>query len=235
MINSTTFLPIDTSIVIDEATRELDRLGIKYELHGRIATVSQHKVELLLPDFTYNDGTSDMTAKLYLSNANNGTRAFRIAIGFLRLVCSNGLVVGQSYFNERIVHRNTEKTKQRVSELPTKIQYAIECIARGDIMQPVFDMQEIELTDEQAISVIGSLPVSDSTKSLSIRTWLADKNTYVQRREADRANTAWSLYNITNEAMRRIHGSNTLVYNNGNEKLMDEVLFLSSNELKGVA
>lgn len=225
-----TFLPIDTQPIIQQAQEYLTNQGIAHELRGVVRNKATHKVELLMPGLLFNDGGSDLQAKLILTNGNNGKTAFNISVGFLRLVCQNGLVIHSGIFQERIIHRNTPGIVKRVDELPFKIAAAIDFIKSGEALEPLTDLQSIEVaTNEQAISIIGSLNVADDVKRMAIRTWIGDDNSVYtfSRRETDQPNNAYSLYNVVNEQLRKFHGEHTQVYTKANVRLLEDVSVLA--------
>lgn len=221
-----TFLNIDTAPIIQQAQEYLTSQGIVNQLYGQVKSKSAHRVELLMPGLLFNDGGSDLQAKLLLRNGNDGKTAFTISVGFLRLVCSNGLVAHSGVFQERIIHRNTPGIVRKVDELPAKIAAAIEFIQSGEALEPFVDLQSIEIKSvEQAISIVGSLNVHDTIKHQAIRTWIGDN--YYSRRTEDQPNTAYSLYNVVNERLRLYHGATSQVYMNANVRLLDDVSVLA--------
>lgn len=142
-------------------------------------------------------GDGAMYPIIMFSNWNDGTRAMRITVGLFRLVCSNGLmasVPGMS-FDRRIIHRFTETNIERVKELPVIAAELVEYLNSGDLQHTIEMAKDTPVRD--AISVIGSLPVGQRAKDLSI-----DRILLNRVRPEDDIRNAWGVYNLVNESVR---------------------------------
>ncbi len=62
---------------------------------------ARHSAQLIHPDLPSVDGLQPL---IYLQNANDGTSAFKFMAGLFRFICSNGLVVGNSFASVNVRH-----------------------------------------------------------------------------------------------------------------------------------
>lgn len=145
-------------------------------------------------------------------NSHDGSKAFNLFMGIFRMVCSNGLIVGDS-FTERSPVRHIgdnfyEKVDTRIEELLRETDR---------LVAKVEEMKNVQLTSDQ---------INDLTRqALQIRfTDDVEKNKRYKvhyglgqiRREADRENTLWNVFNRLQEGLIRGNFRYRLD-NNGNE------------------
>lgn len=155
--------------------------GLKYTLHGLRTTVNGDSV----------------TPTINIVNSYGGERAFQITVGFFRLVCSNGMIVGTALFNRRIVHLKGETTERQLAEVALGIAAALDYLA-GDFAK---DMQQLATTTvSQDVMVRISQAVGLSKSRLAD---VESKIRNVQsRRLQDRGDNLWTLWNLLNETLR---------------------------------
>lgn len=222
-------LIIDNTKLDAEVTSAIAQSGLRAEVNtlafGQVSYISKIR-------FTDTVSLAGETFRpqLYVFNRNNGKSAMKVLVGLFRLVCSNGLIIPafqDSAHALRIIHRDCNATRTKLDQLPSLIQQGLESIAGlGD---SIAEMQALEVTEQQAIQVIGNLSVSDDVKRTAIRNVVFTE----KRRPEDSANNAWTVYNITNEAIRKVHGFN-LTALQADTNLFQDVLDLTQS-MKGVA
>jgi hypothetical protein len=217
-MSNTTFQSIDTASIITTTQNFLTSVGVTSQLVGQIATNRVHSCSLLLPEFKFRDTTgSDITPRLFLKNANDGTSAFMIAVGAFRAVCSNGLVFGgHAEFSQRIIHRVGPKSSNFLMQLPEVLEISLQNIVDGSLADEVERLSDMPVTEELAIHIIGGLHIDDRVKRQAIRSIV------LPPRPEDINNSVYSVLNVTNEALRRVQGG-TLAYVNKNAKLADDI------------
>jgi hypothetical protein len=146
----------------------------------------------------------------------DGSSAFRVQIGLYRLVCSNGLTIGQTVFNERVTHIRGPLFETKMDEIEWRIAAAIEQL--HDVVARLAGTAlgtSISLVQERVL--IESLGYSKRLTG-SIIDALHSNN----RRPVD-FGTLWGTYNVINEVLRehsRSEYRNELI----NSDLMDRVL-----------
>jgi len=132
--------------------------------------------------------------KIYVTNAEMPGTALKFSVGMLRLVCSNGMMAGTSFYSEKIIHRQGQTFEDKYEMVAEKIQEAVaylEDTFASDMEEMVAD----SVTEAQAIEIIGNSNVPTKVKHEAIYRWFNPK------RFADAQEDVWSLYNILNEAI----------------------------------
>jgi hypothetical protein len=188
----------------------------------RAKKTTAHGLEITL-NTTMSVMGDNIAPRLYVLNSFNGEKQLQVMAGMMRLVCSNGLVVGQELFKEKIRHIQGETFEHKIAALSENISNAIKFMSKMD----------------EQIAGYMSVPTSrELQKSISQRLGfskrLTDRLTYTfdnpdMIREEDRGENAWLTYNIINETMKRSSRSE-LAFVGKNIDLMDRVRNLALNE-----
>ena len=130
--------------------------------------------------------------EVLLINSYDGSSAFRLASGFFRLVCSNGLVTGNIETMRRILHKGDAVEQARVEALNL-----IERSKRS--AETIEKMQSIKLDDEAAVAF--------ARRAVDIR-WagnvpLDPNKLLMPRRIEDAGSDLWSVFNRVQENLVR--------------------------------
>lgn len=203
---------------------ELISQAIEKQLNKRVRTYEDSKKGVTI--YSYDDITkiSEYTPRIILKNKNNGTTAFTLTIGLYRYVCSNGLMLGETAFYERIIHRKgvTFDTKmQRVHEIVANILSTIDNL----IYNKISELEKVSLTLNQMVEIVDALKYPKKlTKQCKF-------NIRIRKRDADSANNAWILFNLINESIRDMNGRNTQAAFDRDYNLLSKI----ETELKRVA
>lgn len=64
-----------------------------------------HTVRLFNPEYTFKN---NVHPEIAIINSHNGSRRFRIGMGVFRMVCLNGMMMGNTFMNERVKHINVD-------------------------------------------------------------------------------------------------------------------------------
>lgn len=232
-INTTaegTYTRIDSSSIDTVISSELESRGIEFTraLQHRVGTrntkhcivYTLHSVEGL------RFGDSRVTPQIYVFNSYQKESALTILVGFLRAVCSNGMVVGEDTFSTRIIHRTGPTLSRKVNEIQTGIAAAIDFINSGELQRLTDDLYDTEITVDQGISIISSLPVPKRAREDALAIWTEAR----YRRYEDSENNVWSLWNIVNECMRT-RSRSTVANLEKNRGLLDHVMALYEHEV----
>jgi hypothetical protein len=176
----------------------------------------------MVANFQFDDylieGLGGLVPQISVVNSTDKSTALRLMGGVFRLVCSNGLVAGDVFDSERIIHRVGETFERKIQTLPTRIVALIDDIIAA--AEEFKELQEQTLTEETMISVVGNLPVNKKTKRASI-----DKIVFEEhRRTQDQGNNVWTLYNIVNECLR--NHTPIKSYTTKNEGLLEHITAL---------
>lgn len=210
---------IDSTNVLDWIEEALD--GRSYDLrliHGGKKT-THHVIEYTLRDgLSINNDT--VKPKLFFSNSFNGESSLKVNVGLLRLACSNGLVVGENIYSDRIIHLNTDETKHKIATIQESTTKALEFLTH--YLAPKLETMLQPLTTDQETFVVNALGLSKrQTEKIIDR---LSKRPYL--RVADQQQNAWTLYNICNEVIKENSRSELAVYGK-NLNLMDQIIELS--------
>ncbi|MCK5616778.1 DUF932 domain-containing protein [Candidatus Pacearchaeota archaeon] len=109
----------------------------------------KHLIRMQHPDFRYNDEAIDMV----VTNAHNGLAGYQINAGVFRFICSNGLMVGESFKKLRVIHAHNQLDE--IMEASYGIVKAIPQIAEN-----VKEMKAIELSPaEQGVFAEAAMPI----------------------------------------------------------------------------
>lgn len=151
----------------------------------------KHMVIFRNNDIKMTDASGDTVfPQILITNAHDGTAAFRFNAGLFRVVCSNGLVVSTENFGAlRIKHRgySFEELQTVVMSMVEKLPATVEVLNR---------FKAIELTEEQKIEF--------ALEALGIRfggeqAVVEPKLLLEPKRDADVGNNLWAVYNVVQE------------------------------------
>jgi len=122
-------------------------------------------------------------------NSKDGLKPFTFNIGFYRIVCTNGLIVGKDLFTP--VH------VKHIGDLPGQVKEIVHQATNvlPNVYERVNAMQDRVLTDDEALEL--------ASKAAQLR--FDDKNTInpfsllLTRRHADQGNSLWKVFNRVQE------------------------------------
>ena len=148
----------------------------------------------------------DSIPEVVLTNSHDGRNAFTLHAGLFRLVCSNGLVIADTTFEQvKIKHQ-----WYNFDEIRKIMDGMLEVVPK--VITQVQNLNLISLTDEQQIDF--------ASKSLLTRYPKGNENLNVEDllspvRQGDRGNELWKIFNVVQEKL--VKGG--LVFNNKKEKM----------------
>lgn len=132
--------------------------------------------------------------EIVLINAHDGSSSYQLRAGIFRMVCSNGLIVGDEMFSQKVRHQGN--VQERLVQAEGKI---IEVFPTA--IKKAGEWQHIELNDQQR---------NVFAESASLLKWDPEDNTQVYtgnllrpRRYADGKKDLWTTYNVIQENMIR--------------------------------
>lgn len=227
---SDTYLTIPTISVEGDIERTLGGQRIEYsKTTAKVAGEgTMHVTRYTLHSLRTKINGDIITPQVLLYNSFNGECALTLTVGFLRAVCTNGMVVGDAGFHTRIIHRRGQTALDKLAAVAAGVSQALEYIRYGGLAAA---MQELttEVTDAEAIDIITSLPqLSGRMKSKAIDRW------FLPTRDADAHHDAWSLWNICNEVIR-LGSKSRYRQDVRNYQLLKDIQFSLDTDLQEVA
>lgn len=217
---SAKYSAIDSQQLIDDTMTTLQAIGLT-DVNVSIDATGGTRGTKHFINFRLNDLAIEMdgglTPRIIIENSYLGECAASISVGIYRFVCSNGLILGEDFFEERIQHVSGPKFHQKIGGLHSGIASAVNAI-KNDLVNLVSELQSLELSFAEQLRLIVSLKMSDKlTESVVNRL-------YVQSslRNEDRPKNVWTTYNIINEVMRESTRSD-YAFTSKNINLLDDI------------
>jgi len=119
----------------------------------------KHLVRLSHPELL-STGHSDVKLQLLVTNAHDGSSSFKMQLGFFRLVCSNGLIVGETFETIKLRHsgmilEEVDSAIERMVAQTKKLDAAITALKTKKLEE-----SQVKLFIEEAVKLRGK-KVSD--------------------------------------------------------------------------
>jgi hypothetical protein len=131
---------------------------------------------------------------VYLQNANDGTSSFSLFAGLFRFICSNGLVIGNSFISARVRHvGNVETIREELQSGAFTVSNQF-----PSIMEKVEAMTSKVINPEERLA-FSSLAFNLRFPKKTVPQWTTVPVGSHVRREGDKGSDLWSLYNRTQE------------------------------------
>ena len=169
------------------------------QLHGK------HLVRLFNPNINISSGDDVNNVEIALYNSSDGTSRFRMEVGIFRMVCSNGLVIKSHDFggiNMRHSGYSFENLKVSIEQMVAGLPNVVNKINTFTARQLTEnEMQELA---QRAYGVRNSGRQATAEEVASI---------LKPRRDADKPNNLWCVFNRLQEAI--VTGGSMLVDRRG--------------------
>lgn len=214
------FQAIDTVELIQRARRVVGEDNISsIDVSRRGDWTRINLTERLL----FADGSSGLPS-VFIRNKNDGSTALQVHSGVFRLVCSNGMIIGTGSVG-RAIHVQGQKLDSFLRSFEHLIIEGIDaCYDSASISE---ELQAVPVSIDVGISTIASLNLTEKAKEQALVKWTMPEF----RREEDRHNTQWTLYNIVNE-QNRLRGRSASAAMDREITLLDDVRALSNSLIK---
>jgi len=189
-----TYRHLPTRFATATLENQLTKKGLEFTKHTKRLNGTKVVVEYTIITesyLRYVDGGA-VRPRIYLFNSENRECAYKLSIGFLKLVCDNGLMVGDTVFSERIVHRQGKNFETKYDAIRYNIAAALDYL-EGNWEDELNEVLEEYVPHENAIQIIGNLNVPARVKTASIKTL------FNPRRQEDAHQSIGCLLNIVNE------------------------------------
>ena len=94
--------------------------GVNYSLKFQQLSTNKMVANFQFDDYLI-EGLGGLIPQISVVNSTDKSTALKLIGGVFRLVCSNGLVAGDVFDSERIIHRVGETFERKIQTLPTRI------------------------------------------------------------------------------------------------------------------
>lgn len=193
---------ISTRKILDQAL-ENDWL-IRSVKSSRNKSFGCHSISLIHKSQDLNED-SEGFPNLNIINSHDLSRRFTFALGFYRLICSNGLIAPTGLHNHTSVLHRSNYTSSPTEEFNTAILSALDDFS--SITSNVKQMKERFLTEEEKIS-LSRFAHYIRFRYRMVQPRKADPQALLQaRRENDKKNDLWTVFNTIQENIT-LGGSN---------------------------
>lgn len=186
---SARFAPIPTIDVVEGLRREGFEPFFAQQARTRIegkAEFTKHMIRLRHESLT-NDAAEAF--EVILINANDGTSSYQLLPGFFRMVCANGLMVGDTFEEVRVKHSG-----RAIDDVIEGTYSVLEDAPR--IIDRMEEFKGTALTHVQRMEY--------AARALELRELpLEPEDLLRRRRYADNASDLWSTFNVVQENVIR--------------------------------
>jgi hypothetical protein len=107
--------------LITKSMSYIDELGYKWHIDNEHSFCNNKRMKLavVFPEIQFNDGRSDVDFSMYLHNSYNRAEGIRLFMGFIREICTNGMIAGKllgKYYHRHTSGANIENIGETVKE-----------------------------------------------------------------------------------------------------------------------
>jgi len=179
--------------------------GVKTRSPERQA-YAKHMLRLRPHGFNAVDG---VFPEVILRNSFDGSSAYTLQLGLFRLVCSNGMVTGETYesFYVRHVGNAVEQVMESAKLVMRQAQRMLDTVDAFKAIQLTEEQRSLFAMRASALVVPETALTIDSTALLSVR------------RELDKGTDLWTVLNVVQENL--MHGKSvryTTIDSNGRQR-----------------
>jgi hypothetical protein len=213
---------VDTEALLASLDRTLKANGwsdysIRWSFPDKRAKSTAHFMRIRLGS---NLVVGEVRPEIVVMNSFNGECLLDLMVGMYRMVCSNGLTVGEGWFHESVRHVRGPKMATFLEEFEQKIVWALRFIEL-ELPKRIEQMKSIPIDTAKMIAIVEGLNLSAKAKE-KVRELRARPV-----RSEDAASNAWTLYNTVNEVLR-FRSRSEFANEKKNTRLMDDILRLAA-------
>jgi len=215
-----TYKTIETHTIVDQLGHAVDTSSLRFTGNE----TGRHLARVNLKGFSglYDPTGSRITPQVVITNSYQGECAFTLNVGFLRQVCSNGMVAGLSFFGTRIVHREGQTADQKIAAIRQGVEHAADHITQH-LMPKLEELHALDLAQSQMREIARQLGMTkrDLKYLQNLITW--------RTRDEDKENSVYTLWNLANEAQLGMHRPGGMAAEMRNARLLDDIECLAQN------
>lgn len=156
---------------------------------------ARHMIRFRKTGVGYNTG---MFPEIVLMNSHDRSSCYQLRCGIYRMVCSNGLVVGNDYFSKKVRHSG--------NILGNVIEAACELIeTTPQIVEKAIEWKGVNLSEEQrkVFAECASTLRWDASEVENGKDSAMVRNLLQPKRYEDRATDLWTTFNVVQEHVIR--------------------------------
>ena len=102
-----TYIP--SKIVYEQLLQFYDAMGVKYDMSFQ-DNYNNTRIDVVFPEMALEVGRNDnLNFKVVVMNGDFGNGALKYVGGFIRLICTNGMIIGEDIVSTRLVHKANDK------------------------------------------------------------------------------------------------------------------------------
>ena len=198
---SNRYRAIDTQQLV---TRIVQDLGLAATVDsvssqpGRKRTSTKHGVVITLDKPVDLAGTL-CYPRIYVRNSYAGESALLVNVGFFRLICSNGMMIGTTHFSGRILH--IQSGVDQLPKLRQSVRDAIEWCTKG-LPEFANKLNSVVLSVNQISTVLASIGASTALGEAVTYKIAHPEHIRAEDKQPDGSLSAWNVWNIVNEQQR---------------------------------
>lgn len=195
-----------------DAINDMDRLGWKVvEAHsqkpqkknvGKIETTTKHLIRFRNP-YMFKSTVGGLHPEILITNAHDGTAAFKFHIGLFRLVCGNGMVIADRTFEQfKIRHMNThfEEVRALMNAATERIPLIFKQINKWQKIKLDEKMQLKFATRALATRHMDLIDKWDRTIDMeTLKSKYKPIELLTVQRDADKGDDMWHVFNRVQE------------------------------------
>lgn len=176
-----------------EVSQERASWSKKRHPHTQVHIMRFMSPQIALRDF----GVGDSRPEIVVKNSHDGRSTFQALAGVFRLVCSNGMIVGDEQYG-KVIRRHYgeanafEKVKEIISDLPRVVE---------TVSQRIADWSALDLTPKDQLALAKMLMEARKTPE-----WLLPEQVLEARRDGERVGSdgrrdLWTTFNVLQESL----------------------------------
>ena len=171
----------------------VDTQQVKARTDGTLG-VQKHLVVFRNPDVVINGENGDTVfPQILLTNSHDGKNSFTFTAGLYRMICSNGLVISTTQFEDvKIRHMgySFEELQVQIRGMVEKLPLTVESMNK---------MKEVNLEEEKAVDFARKALQTRFPKEDLKRIKIDIKELLSPVRKEDSGNDLWSVFNVVQE------------------------------------
>jgi len=162
-----------------------------------------------------------LRAVIRITDTNLPGEAFRVSVGYFRLICLNGLFGLQTEAVARVTHRVGPTARGKLDALPAAIEAALASL-------PALQARAMELASMPVAAPVEVVKALDLPEK--VRNQVLSLIAFSAFRRVDQPTNVWGLYNIINEVDRLLARQGSTAYLQRDSGLVDAIVALAQGQ-----
>ena len=191
---------------------------------------TKHIVEIPLKELVTINGDKCLP-KLLLINSYNRESSLFIGVGLYRFVCTNGLIVGEDFYSQKIRHIKGQKVEHFLNTYQQKCGMVLDFIS-NELSERMDILGNTKITPSKIFEIIKKLEEKKKiTKSAADKVHtIYSTNRFNRPEDAKHKDNLWGLFNVVNECIEdsRTTRTSDMTIVNKNQKLLDNLIKMAA-------